>query len=125
MSFHITAASRDRHCHVGNVIDQSGMKSLILKTVLDGKSALEEIKNVAFDFFLVDLAMFGMSGFEVVKKIRAEPKHQETPILIITARMEKEDIEETKRVGANGILIKPFEPEDLLNKIRELLELFG
>lgn len=90
-------------------------------TAKTAEDALEIIKEQDFDFFLVDLVLPGMHGFDFVKTIKKNIKYVQTPILIITARMESSDKRTALSIGANGIFVKPFDLEELASKIQNIL----
>lgn len=92
-----------------------------VETVEDGYKGLEKIKNGNFDLILLDVMMPGISGIDVCYAIRI--KNPEIPIILLTAKGEKEDLVTGINAGANDYITKPFETEVLLAKIKSLIRL--
>lgn len=88
----------------------------------DAEKALNVMKGHEFNFFLVDLVLPGMNGFEFVKTIKKIPKYFNIPVLMITARMELKDTNTAKNAGADDMLIKPFDLESMSEKIEKMLK---
>ncbi|MFC0274820.1 response regulator transcription factor [Metabacillus herbersteinensis] len=85
---------------------------------VDGIEALRLVKTSDFDLILLDIMLPQMTGWEVCKEIRGM---KSTPILMLTARNELKDKVQGLEVGADDYLIKPFEPEELLARVKALL----
>ena len=88
-------------------------------SVHDAEQAFLKLKDQVYDFFLVDLVLPGMNGFEFVKKLKALPGYSSVPILMMTARTEAKDSNHAKEVGAKDILVKPFDLEFIADRIVE------
>jgi CheY-like chemotaxis protein/MinD-like ATPase involved in chromosome partitioning or flagellar assembly len=74
-----------------------------------------------YDLVLLDLMMPGVDGYEVARRLRAEPRTHDLPILVLTARSQAADQAEAVESGADGFLAKPWDPEGLGRKITEVL----
>ena len=94
-------------------LSQAGCK---VTTTTSGKEALRLVKSMKPDIILLDLLMVPMSGFEVLDKLRT---FSQVPVIIFTAR--SFIAEQAMKLGANGLIAKPFKPEELLKKIEEIL----
>ena len=91
----------------------------------DGHSALSVLRQDAVELVVTDWNMPGMSGIELLRAIRADPKFRTLPVLMVTAEAKREQIIEAAQAGVNGYVIKPFTAgtlSDKLNKIFERLE---
>lgn len=88
-----------------------------------GKSALELLENVIPDLILLDIMMPEMDGFEVCKRIKQNPKHQDIPIIFLTARHETETIVKGFESGAADYLTKPFNALELISRVKTHLQL--
>ena len=90
---------------------------------VDGESgvAVAEAKNP--DLILLDLLLPGLDGFEVLKRVRANPALKTVPVIIFSNLGQKEDIERAKSLGADDFLIKAnFTLDDVVVKIKTFLK---
>lgn len=81
----------------------------------NGLQALEKIRQKPYDLILSDWNMDGMSGFDLLKILRADTATRETPFILVTAESKPENILAAKAAGATGYLVKPFKL-DVLEK---------
>ncbi len=87
--------------------------------VYDGQDALDYARNEQYDGIILDVMMPKMSGFEVLRQLRAEGIN--TPVLLLTAKAEVEDRIEGLDLGADDYLPKPFAMGELLARVRAML----
>jgi DNA-binding response OmpR family regulator len=82
----------------------------------DGEAGIALTQRVRPDVVVADLMMPGMDGYEVCRRLRADPATAEIPVIVLTARKE---IDEARlaEIGAAGVLFKPFEPDELASRI--------
>lgn len=90
-------------------------------TVGDGNLAVAAIDKQAPDIVLADVAMPGRSGYDVAQHIRQTPALAHIPILLLTGAFEPVDEARASEVGCDGVLAKPFEPEQVVSRVKELL----
>lgn len=83
--------------------------------------ALNLLEKNQFDLVVSDANMPNISGFELVRRLRASPKYKGFPIALFTSRREREDIERAMSVGVSAYIIKPFDPVMFIKKIESLL----
>ena len=88
----------------------------------DGAAALELLKVQHFDFVVSDINMPNMSGFELLKAIKAEDTLRHLPVLMVTAEARKEDIVLAAQSGAAGYIVKPFSKATLEEKVQRILQ---
>ena len=88
-------------------------------TAADGGSALVEVERAAPDILVLDVAMPGLGGLEVCRRVRT--KGLGFPVLLLTARDALDERVAGLDAGADDYLVKPFAPEELLARIRALL----
>lgn len=74
----------------------------------NGIEAMTRLAEKRYDLILSDWNMDGMSGFELLKNVRAKPEMVDTPFVLITAESKPENILAAKAAGATGYLVKPF-----------------
>jgi len=97
---------------VGIVLRGKGYE---VATSPDGASALETFPRLRPDLVLLDLMLPGMDGIEVCRRLRHESG---VPIIMLTARTDTADVVEGLEAGADDYLTKPFEPEELVARIK-------
>jgi len=97
------------------------LNKFTVDTAEDGYKGLEKIKQNDYDLIILDVMMPGISGFDVCYTIRI--KNPEVPIILLTAKGEKEDFVTGINAGANDYITKPFETEVLLAKIKSLIRI--
>ncbi|MBF0230454.1 MAG: response regulator, partial [Desulfamplus sp.] len=88
----------------------------------NGEDALEKLSENPIDLILLDVVMPGMDGFEITRRIRAEPKHRVLPIILVTALRESEDRVRGIEAGCDDFLSKPFNRNELLARVQSLLK---
>ena len=88
----------------------------------NGREALNIIQQKALDLIVSDVMMPEMSGYELTKAIKEDPKHHHLPIILLTARTQEEDEQKALLVGADEYLTKPFHLTDLKLRIDNIIE---
>ncbi|MFD1851802.1 MULTISPECIES: response regulator transcription factor [Bacillaceae] len=88
------------------------------KKALSAKEALSYLEEETFDIVLIDIMMPEMNGWDLCRTIR---KNSDVPIIMVTAREQKEDIVKGLKLGADDYITKPFDEEELLARIEALL----
>jgi CheY-like chemotaxis protein len=90
-------------------------------TVGNGRLALERLPEVRPDIVLCDIMMPEKDGYEVCEQIKSNPAWSHVPVLLLTGAFEPFDQERAARAGYDGSLAKPFEPETLIAKVKDLM----
>ena len=114
--------------HILVVDDDEGIRSLVKKYLNENKylittadnaeNASEKIKIIKFDLIILDIMMPGKSGLDFI----AENKNElDTPVILLTAKGEANERVEGLEIGADDYLPKPFEPKELLLRIKNIL----
>lgn len=92
----------------------------------DGRAAIDSLQGDAlFDAVLLDLRLPQVSGMEVLAKVRALPAWARTPVLVLSALDAGAEVAAALDAGANDYMTKPFNPEELLARLRRLLPATG
>ncbi|MDC6470024.1 response regulator transcription factor [Candidatus Pelagibacter sp. Uisw_099_02] len=114
--------------HILVVDDDDGIRSLVKKylnennflvtTSDSAENALEKVSIIKFDLIVLDVMMPGKSGLEFIKDNKSKI---DTPIILLTAKGEAEDRVGGLEVGADDYLPKPFEPKELILRIKNIL----
>jgi len=88
----------------------------------DGLAGLDMVKKEMPDLILLDVNMPKMDGFQVCRLLKFDAKFKSIPIIMLTARGTTDDIEIGGQIRADAYMTKPFDSQELLDKIKELLE---
>ena len=102
-------------------LTQAGITDVV--QAADGKEAVEATEAEDIGLVLMDWNMPVMLGIDALKEIRANGKTM--PILMVTTEAEKSRVIEALKAGANNYIIKPFQPPDIVGKIKDVLEKAG
>jgi CheY-like chemotaxis protein len=92
-----------------------------VSVAMDGESALEIAQEEPPDLVLLDIMMPGMDGYEVCRRLRADEKTKEIPIVFVTAKGEINDKLDGYDVGANDFITKPIDPVFVLKTVKKHL----
>ena len=88
----------------------------------DGQEGLNKARSEKPDLIILDLMLPKLDGYKVCRMLKFDEIYKAIPIIIFTARAQKKDEEIGMEMGADAYIAKPFEPEILLGKMKELLE---
>jgi two-component system, OmpR family, alkaline phosphatase synthesis response regulator PhoP len=102
---------------------QAFLEALPVKiiTAVDGVEALEKVAQHNPDLILLDIMMPRMSGFQVCRKLKSDPKTRDIQILMVTALNELGDIEQASECGTDDFVSKPVNKFELLPRVKSLL----
>ena len=109
-------------------VDDIATNIMLLKAVLSrakykivtasgGFEALEKVAEVNPDLILLDIMMPDMDGYEVLKRLKADPAHEDIPVIFLTALHNPEDIVKGFKFGASDYISKPFNHEELITRV--------
>lgn len=87
----------------------------------DGAKALQKASAALFDLVLSDINMPVMTGIELLRSLRKLAQYKFTPIVLVTTESQPEKKQEGKAAGATGWIVKPFEPQQLLDVVTKVL----
>jgi DNA-binding response OmpR family regulator len=90
-------------------------------TAKDGKTGLELAKKEKPDLILLDVTLPLINGYEVCQRLKSDDNFKKIPVIFLTASVADKITDKTKASGANDYIIKPFEPEELLNKVKKYI----
>ena len=88
---------------------------------VDGQDGLEQASAQVFDLVLTDQNMPRMDGLTLIRSLRAMPTYQRVPILMLTTESSDEMKAKGKAAGANGWLVKPFDPQRLIDVVKKVI----
>ena len=115
--------------HILLVDDDNGIRSLVKKflnennylvtTAESAEDASDKIKIIKFDLIVLDIMMPGKNGLEFIEENK---KKLDTPVILLTAKGEAKERIEGLEIGADDYLPKPFEPKELILRIKNILD---
>ena len=108
---------------IQKLLEQIGFKDI--STASNGQEALEKINEQPFDLVVSDWNMEPMTGIELLKAVRSNPKHKDTPFIMVTAESKPENVLAAKDAGVSNYIVKPFNAETLQKKIESVLGPIG
>ncbi|WP_417581395.1 response regulator [Nitrincola sp.] len=88
---------------------------------VDGKQGLEKAQAAHFDLILTDQNMPNMDGLTLIKSLRALPAYRSVPILVLTTEAGDAMKSQGRAAGATGWLVKPFDPQKLIEVVRKVI----
>lgn len=100
---------------IRNLLRQLGFTDV--DDAADGTAALLKLNGKRYGLVISDWNMEPMTGYELLKQVRANPQTAGTPFIMITAESKTENVVAAKQAGANNYIIKPFNAETLKHKI--------
>jgi two-component system phosphate regulon response regulator OmpR len=118
IKYHILVVDDDNRIRelVKEYLNENGF---IISTGNNAEEAKDKLEYFKFDLIVLDVMMPGMSGFELTKEIK---KKSNIPIILLTAKGEVENRIEGLELGADDYLGKPFEPKELLLRIKNIIK---
>ena len=103
---------------ISNLLKGSG---LTVEVASDGVEAIDRIKNNCPDLVVLDIVMPKMNGYEVCRRLKADPKTQNVPVVMCSSKGEEFDRYWGMKQGADAYIAKPFQPTELVGTVKQLL----
>jgi two-component system chemotaxis response regulator CheY len=100
---------------IRNLLKQLGFQNV--DDASDGAAALEKLRQKSYGLVISDWNMEPMTGFDLLKKVRADPALGKTPFIMVTAESKTENVIAAKRAGVDNYIVKPFNAQTLQQKI--------
>jgi len=114
----------DDEYHIREIIRMNlEMDDFDVITAEDGKEALEIISMDKPDLVVADILMPEIDGLEFFLTLKEKENTSDIPVIIITGKVRYEDIKSARLMGVNDYITKPFNPKDLTDRIKQLLNL--
>ncbi|MDD5749051.1 MAG: response regulator [Actinomycetota bacterium] len=98
------------------------LNNYAIEEASSGEEALEIIEKAPLDLVVLDIMMPGVDGWEVLRRIRANPETEELPVILVTAKTQDSDVIRGWELGADEYVIKPFNPLLLVEIIKMVLD---
>jgi DNA-binding response OmpR family regulator len=99
-------------------LEQAGLDVVAVE---DGQAALRQARERHPTLAVLDVSMPGLSGIDVCRMLRADPSTADMLIIMLTARVQEQDVEGGFSAGADDYVTKPFSPRELVSRIQALL----
>lgn len=90
-------------------------------SVGDGRRAIQWLDHDTPDIILVDVDVPVLNGYEVAAHVKGTPRLARIPVILLAGAFEPVDQERVRAIGCEGVLVKPFEPQQLVSRVKELL----
>ena len=94
---------------------------LTVKTAGDGVEALEQMQGNCPDIVVMDIVMPRMNGYELCRRIKTDPKTERIPVVMCSSKGEEFDRYWGMKQGADAYIAKPFQPQELVGTVKQLL----
>jgi len=107
---------------ISDLLKGSGLKVAVAS---DGVEALEKIVEACPDLVVLDIVMPRMNGYEVCRRLKADPKTQTVPVVMCSSKGEEFDRYWGMKQGADAYIAKPFQPTELIGTVKQLLRGVG
>ena len=100
---------------IRNLLKQLGFNDV--DDASDGQAALVKMRQRKYGLVISDWNMEPMTGYELLKEVRADPSLSRTPFIMVTAESKTENVIAAKKAGVNNYIVKPFNAQTLKTKI--------
>eukprot|EP01036_Dinobryon_divergens_P050899 gene50899-68125_t len=100
---------------IRNLLKQLGFEDI--DDAADGSAALQKLKEKKYGLVISDWNMEPMTGYELLKEVRADDQLRTTPFIMVTAESKTENVIAAKKAGVNNYIVKPFNAQTLKAKI--------
>ena len=100
---------------IRNLLKQIGFSDI--DDAADGSAALARMREKKYGLAISDWNMEPMTGYELLKEVRADPGLSKTPFIMVTAESKTENVIAAKKAGVNNYIVKPFNAQTLQSKI--------
>ncbi|MCF3932453.1 response regulator [Acuticoccus sp. M5D2P5] len=105
---------------IKNLLRQIGFQDV--DDAADGGEALEKLRAKTYGLVISDWNMEPMTGYELLKQVRADPALAELPFIMVTAEAKSENVVAAKKAGVNNYIVKPFNAQTLKGKIESVFQ---
>jgi two-component system chemotaxis response regulator CheY len=104
---------------IRNLLKQLGFENV--DEAADGREALEKMRTRKYGLVISDWNMEPMTGFELLREVRADEILRPTPFIMVTAESKTENVIAAKKAGVNNYIVKPFNAQTLKAKVASVL----
>jgi len=97
------------------------LEDFTVEEAWDGRTAMKMLHDNTPELLILDIMIPQMNGWEILRQLREDEELKELPVVILTAKVQDEDIARGWRMGADGYIVKPFNPINLAGLIHKVL----
>jgi CheY-like chemotaxis protein len=90
-------------------------------TAVDGQDALDKVKDAQPRVITLDVMMPRLDGWEAAARLRSDPETAHIKVILLSARAQEADLQRGERIGVDAYLTKPFDPDELIDLVRRLM----
>jgi CheY-like chemotaxis protein len=94
-------------------------------TAVDGQDALDKVKDAQPRVITLDVMMPRLDGWEAAARLRSDPDTAHIKVILLSARAQEADLQRGERIGVDAYLTKPFDPDELIDLVRRLMNEAG
>jgi CheY-like chemotaxis protein len=91
-------------------------------TAVDGQDALDKVKQAQPQVITLDVMMPRLDGWEAAARLRGDPETAHIKVILLSARAQEADLQRGERIGVDAYLTKPFDPDELIDLVRRLMD---
>lgn len=91
-----------------------------VEAALDGEAAIARLCGNLPDLLILDLMLPRLNGFEVLKRVKADPALRALPVIVLTAKGQVQDRRMAEEIGVDGFMTKPFSNREVVDEVRRL-----
>ncbi|HLS85986.1 MAG TPA: response regulator [Burkholderiales bacterium] len=119
MGTRVLIVEDDRHIieSLSFVLQREGFS---VAAALDGEAAMQRLRSDPPDLVILDVMLPRMNGFEVLKALRADAALQAMPVIVLTAKGQKQDRRLAEAIGVEGFMTKPFSNQEVVEAVRRV-----
>ncbi|MFO3796056.1 MAG: response regulator transcription factor [Anaerolineales bacterium] len=94
-------------------------------TATNGEEAVSMAEQIKPDLILLDVRMPRMNGYDACRAIKANPNLKDIPVVFLSAKGQESEVQAGLQAGAEEYILKPFAPDQLIERVRQILAKFG
>ncbi|MGG7567023.1 response regulator transcription factor [Rhodovulum sp. DZ06] len=98
-----------------------GREGFDVQSAPDGEAAFTLVSTIRPDVMILDVMLPRMNGFEVLRRVRADPLLKGLPVIMLTAKGQNQDRQRADEIGADAFITKPFSNRDVIDQVRALV----
>lgn len=92
-----------------------------VEAALDGEAAIDRLRRQLPDLLILDVMLPRLNGFEVLKRVKADPALRALPVIVLTAKGQVQDRRMAEEIGVDGFMTKPFSNREVVDEVRRLI----